>query len=177
MNRKAYFFLMDAIFALVILMIGFMVITSTKPSNIDEVPLAQVSENLVDILSSVKIKEICDEECVCSNEMIETFCPSIKNKDQTILDYLGELYNIDPLQTNQKAMRVFRSVIEDLYRKDLYGIELIINNHKLYGDGNKETSLNLITAKRVLFGFNENPTTGNLEFWGPYLLEINVWEK
>lgn len=177
MNRKAYFFLMDAIFAMVILMIGFMIITSTKPNNADEIPLDQVSENIVDVLSAVKIDELCNDDCECSEQIIETFCPTIKNKEQTILDYLGEVYDEDPLQLNNKAKRVFTNVIEDLYRQDLYGVELIIDNNQLYEDGDKEGSGNLITAKRVLFGYYEDSLNGDIDYWGPYLLEINIWEK
>ena len=183
MNKKGYFFLIDGIFALLILMIGFMIITSGKPTKLDEIPLTLVSENLVDILSSVKISEIC-EGCTCTIQEIQRQCNNrnIRNMDQSLLDYIGELYYLYDQGDNSKRQQisnVFSGIIQGLYRDELYGIELKINEdpNAFYSDGNKLSTKYLITSKRVVFGYYEDGNTGEVNFWGPYLVEINMWEK
>ncbi len=180
MNRKAYFFLIDAIFAVMILMIGFMIITSRKPTKLDEVPLSQVSENLMDIISTVRVDEICSEGCECTIPAIEPSCSTdIRNKHSTILDNLGERYYFyeqgNP-NIKQRLRLFFQEITGSLYRNELYGIEVIVNGEQMYIEGDKSTSQYLITSKRVIFGYYENTVNGNVIFWGPYLTEVNMWE-
>lgn len=183
LNKRAYFFLIDGIFAMIILMIGFMIISSNKPTETDEVPLAQSAENFVDLISSVKISEVC-EECECSLFQIQQQCNNdlIKNRDQTILDYLGELY-FKYKQTNNPDIKnqirdIFLEVADIAYRNDLYDVGLRINGEDMFVQGNQEESFNLISSKRILFGFYHMETAFsiNIVYWGPYLAEVRLWE-
>ncbi|MBT3720964.1 hypothetical protein HN789_06740 [archaeon] len=181
MNRRAYFFLMDAIFALVILMIGFMIISSSKPTETDDIPLALAAENFMDIMASVKLNEIC-YGCECSIQDVQQQCNNgdILNMDQSMLDYLGELYYLydeGDILKRQELIDVFTGISDEIYREDLYGVELIIDNRQMYIDGDKINTPNLITSKRVLFGYIENSVNGQVTYWGPYSLEVNFWEK
>jgi hypothetical protein len=41
--------------------------------------------------------------------------------------------------------------------------------------GSKDTAKDLIADKRISFGFYEDASTGNLVYWGPYLIEVYAW--
>ena len=56
MNKKGYFFLMDAIFAVVILTIGYLMISSNTPRVTSEVPLTMYLDNTMELISTVKGK-------------------------------------------------------------------------------------------------------------------------
>ena len=94
MKKKAFFFLMDSIFAMVILTIGYFVVSSNKGVVNADLPLNVAVEGTIDILSSVEINEMCNS-CNCSNAKLEELCIAgdVKNSDQTIMDFLGELYS------------------------------------------------------------------------------------
>jgi len=175
MKKKAYIFLMDGIFAVVILIIGFIIISSNKPGMQTTASLEQVSENLVDIFSTVKINDLCTN-CHCSNKKLTEYCNQghIRNKDQTIFDYIGELYYIN---NKEKARDMFQNITEDLYRKDLFGVELKIDDEIVFSTNKDGVTKNLISRKKLIFGFYEVSSTGIINFWGPFKVEVNMWEK
>jgi len=174
-NKKAYFFLLDGIFAVVILVIGFMMISSNRVFVYDEVPLALVAENTMDLLSTVKINDLCDNACECSHELIETYCKSgrILNKEQSLIDYFGELYDTGKVT---EADTLFSVLLDDLIRTDLFNAELVIDGNTIYTDNGKISSPNLISSKKIGFGFYENRETGVVSYWGPYIIEVNIWQ-
>ncbi|MBN2368612.1 hypothetical protein JXC34_06330 [Candidatus Woesearchaeota archaeon] len=177
-SNKGFFFLLDGVFAIVILVIGFLILSSHTSVETTEIPLSMISENAVNLLSSVKINELCDETYACSNQKLSEMCPSnIRNMDQTVLDYLGELYVVNK---KQDAAQVFRNITleNDLFRQDIFGVELRINDEVIYFQGGKkQQAKDLISVKKVIFGFYEVPPTGEVVFWGPYLAEVDIWQK
>jgi len=177
-SKKAYFFLMDVIFAVVILTIGYMMISSNRIISYDEVPLALVAENTMNLLSTVNINDLCDDACICSNEVLEDFCNSgkILNKEQSLLDYFGEMKKNPLVDEQTDGERLFSSLINESIRTDIFNAELVVEGDTIYTDEGKDSSLNLISTKKIGFGFYEDLGTGNVEYWGPYLIEVNIWE-
>ena len=74
------------------------------------------------------------------------------------------------------AADTFYNLTFDLFRHDLYGIELKIDNNQIYADPGKSTSKELISRKKIGFGYFERPSKGRVRFFGPYLIEVNLWE-
>jgi hypothetical protein len=173
-NRKGYFFIIDAIFAAIILSIGFMIISSGSRIS-DETPLPVVADNLLDILSRVKINDLCDH-CVCSHAKLQETCALTNNYEQTLLDHVTELYTSGNNVKQTKARELFSSLLP-LIRQDLYGVELKINNVQIYSDTGQEKTKVLISKKKISFGYVETPTTGTVTYFGPYMIEVNMWEK
>jgi hypothetical protein len=93
MKKKAFFFLLDGIFAIFILTIGYMMLTSEKSFSSSDVPLSASAEDGANILSSIKVSELCNQ-CSCSNSVLSDYCQRgiIKNRNQSLMDYFGELY-------------------------------------------------------------------------------------
>jgi hypothetical protein len=174
-TNKAYIFMMDGMFAIVVLVIGLLIIMSTKPYATNEIQVSMVSENVVGLLSQVKIIDLCDG-CKCTNAKLKELCQNseIKNNESTLLGYFGELYSFG--DKNHMITDLFSNLSNDLYRKDLYGSEIKIQNITLYSDSGIGTSRNLISRKKMVFGYYEQGN-GIVEFWGPYNVEVNTWEK
>ena len=172
--KKGYFFLLDGIFALIILVIGYLVISQARAMYTPEIPLYMVSENTMDLLSSIKINELCTG-CSCTNQELQQQCSSILNREQTLLDYLGELYH-----TNKRssAGQLFNSLTKDFIRQGVFNVEFRIDNNLIYSNLNpqpgKQEADTLISSKKVIFGFYQTPA-GQVTFWGPYIAEVNVW--
>ena len=116
---------MDVIFAVVILTIGYMMISSNRISSHDEVPLALVAENTMDLLSSVTISDLCENGCDCTNGNISYYCRQgwIYNNESSLLDFFGELHSRD---LNSLGETLFKDLLDDVIRTDLYNAELVI---------------------------------------------------
>lgn len=192
-TKKGYFFLMDGIFAIVILTIGYLMISSNTPKVSSEVPLAMYLDNTIELLSTVRVYELCSDysQCTCSNAKLSEYCEDglILNANQTLLDYFGELY-YSPDSIDSIAAAYFRLLASDLFhnltiennlfRQDIFGVEFKINGEKIYPnfdtDSSKKQSKNLISSRKLILGYYERADTGEVEFWGPYIAEVNVWE-
>jgi hypothetical protein len=181
MNKKGYIFLMDAIFAIVILLVGYLIISSNRAVETTEIPLSILAENTMDLFSNVRVSELCYDftTCSCSNEKLEELCSNkdIENTNQTLLDYFGELYSRNK---KTEAEELFKNLTleNDMLRQDVFGVEFNINDEKIYSNaGNKDQSKDLISVKRMSFGYFEDIETGQITFWGPYVMRLDIWQK
>ena len=178
-------------FAIVILTIGYLMISSNVPRVTSEVPLTMYLDNTMELLSTIRVYELCSDysQCICSNAKLSEYCEDglILNANQTLLDYFGELY-YDPNTGGGNpfgmslASALFQNltVENNLFRQDIFGIEFNIDGVKIYPtfdtDTSKKQSKNLISSRKLILGYYERGDTGEVEFWGPYIAEVNVWE-
>lgn len=172
-SKKGYIFIIDAIFAAIILSIGFMIISSSHKIS-DETPMPVAADNFLDVLSRVTIDDLCEvSTCVCTNRKLQETCILTNNTQQTLLDHMGELYELGKEDLSRQLFSNFTYLI----RKDLYGVSFSIGDDEIYSDSGKDTSKVLIAKKKIIFGFIENPRTGEVIYWGPYMAEVDFWEK
>ncbi len=173
LTKKGYFFLIDGIFAVVILMIGFIIIMSQRPHAEENNNLEIVSGSIMELFSKIRVSQLCDG-CSCSVKKLGNYCSRgmVKNTNQGLFDYLGELYY---LGKKQEAGDLFLNITYSQIRQDLYGVELLINNERVTPQ--IEKGHNLISRKGISFSFYEIPETGEVRFFGPYKIEVNFWEK
>jgi hypothetical protein len=187
---------MDGIFAIVILLTGYLIISSNRSLGSTEAPLGSTLQNGVDLLSTIKIKEICSLNCDCRNRQLKQLCieGKIADFDQTLLNYFGELYTTSTYP-NQFRTDMNRSTLlfknltleNNIFREELFGIEFKIINksneiivYRSLADetqDSRQKSKNLISSKTVVFGSYVINSTGEVYFWGPYLAEVELWEK
>jgi hypothetical protein len=173
--RKGYIFMMDVVFASMVLLIGFMIITSTRPREDDEIPLPQMSDSILDTISKIRIRDICEDNCVCSIPAFDDPCTvGLLNNDSTIAQSLGQMY--DAHISDEEIANVFIDVSNQLVREDIFNLDLIIDGRVIYSDSGKHESPEIITGKRMIFGYTEDKDLGSVTFWGPYVLEVNVWK-
>jgi len=172
-----------AMFAIVILTIGYLMISSNVPRVTSEVPLTMYLDNTMELLSTVRVYELCLDysQCICSNAKLSEYCNDglILNANQTLLDYFGELYATN---NEDDASELFHNltVENNLFRQGIFGIEFNIDGVKIYPtfdtDTSKKQSKNLISSRKLILGYYERGDTGEVEFWGPYIAEVNIWE-
>jgi hypothetical protein len=179
--KKAYIFLMDGIFAVILLVIGLIIVSSNRVNEYSETPLAVTLDNSLSLLSSVKVSDIC-QGCNCSIKKIGELCLAgdIKNERQSLLDLMGELYSRN---RNMGAYLILKNITDekDIFREnELFGAEIDINNARIYPNSTsigKDKSKNLLSSKRLIFGYYENPEDGTITYWGPYEVRAELWEK
>ena len=184
MKKKGYIFLIDGIFAILILTIGFLIISSGKAENSPDVPVATVSENVMEVISTVKLSEICYDQltCSCKSVILRDRCEQgmILNFDESLLDYIVELYSKNKID---EARIIFRNITDEkaIFRTDIFGVELRIDGKRIYPElsvqNNKEKSKTLISNKRIVIGTYEDISKGEFNSFGPYLAEIDIWKK
>jgi hypothetical protein len=180
--KKGYIFLMDAIFAVILLVIGVIIVSSNRIAVSSEIPLSISLDNSLDFLSSVKIADIC-EGCSCSVKKMSELCldNEIKNSQESLLDYLGELYSRDKVPDAFSLIENISNEKDIFKEKELFDVEIRINDAQIYpnidlSDKKKKTK-NLLSSRRIIFGYYENNLTGAINYWGPYEVKTEIWEK
>jgi hypothetical protein len=178
MRKKGEFFLIDGLFSIVILTIGFLLITSNKPTQNNELSLDVLLDNSVDLLSSVKINELCSADCICSNQKLSQYCQNklIMNHDQTLFDGIGELYSKNK---KNEAGELFKNITleKNMLRSDIFNAQIKIDGESIYMQGEYNNPAELISSKKIIFGFYENKELGTVTYFGPYLFEVNIWPR
>ncbi|MFH0875902.1 MAG: hypothetical protein V1859_08240 [archaeon] len=206
MNKKAYFFIMDAAVAALILVIGYMLISTTSISKPAQFYNKHVADDLMNVLSNTKVNDLCGLPCTNSGLQNIFDNNNVKNTNNTLLELFGELYyrNSDIVYSGTQARSYIgtlaNSLITDngLFYRELYGTALFIEGTLVYYynpvDGtfgsapaqtidNMKTVVkynkikNILSSKKIIMGYYEDETNGDLTFWGPFTVELWVWQK
>ncbi|MBN1502086.1 hypothetical protein JW930_00955 [Candidatus Woesearchaeota archaeon] len=179
-NKKAYVFILDAIMALIILTIGFLVISSTYSNKPALVTTRNMAEDLLNVMAAVKVSEICPDCGNCAAEL-NSICGDIKNRDNTVLELIGEQYSLGT-DTGQLINEIIME--NKLLPGDSYEFSLYIHDgngeHKLYPGANQDEDKAriLISSKKLVMGYYvDKDNDYKTEYWGPYLIEIRTWQK
>ncbi len=196
MNRKAFFFTIDTIMALGVLVVGFLLILSTHTYQPIESQTIFFSKDLLQVFSTTKVDQ-ADNALIfqmrCTDCDCGTNCGLITNLDNTLLEQLGEfIYRSEngcsePCLNAAKeiATSVSQSLINPQFSyefviKDTTGnpcnyctkenadyAYYMLNKTKITKD---KTNL-LIVSKRLIYGIADNE-----HMFGPYVAEVRVWQ-
>jgi hypothetical protein len=182
-QRKGFFFTLDALLALGVLVTGFLLILgfqTFKP--IDTQPIL-FAEDFLNLFSTTKIID-ADSELIF--RMWCTECPEgeqlIKRNDNTLLEQIAEF--VHRSKGDQKYIDKARIIADEMgdglineqfnYEFSIK-IEDSINGEEkviLLQHGRKsfdDTNL-LITSKRLIYGIYDN------QLIGPYVAEVRIWQ-
>jgi len=181
LNKKGYYFTLDAFIALIILSIGFIVITSNYSYAPAEVSTQQIANDILNVLQSAKIDDICDPDC--SGTVLNTYSSLIKNKDNTLLEFIGELRKRGKIQ---KAKDLIDDIIPNIvpfnynYAFELDGTvfvsDLASNMAELENKDEYKKSKIIISSKRIIISYYID-SAANVQYWGPYEAKVRVWQK
>ena len=174
-KKRGYFFMLDAMLALIVLSIGIFLITS---SYVDVPQLAQVgllADDLLNFLSNSKIKDINNPYAGIGGALwTQGLITDIEN---TLLQQIGEFYAAGNIDTAEKFIaNVSSGIIPPQFKYEVW-IDGTILYPKVQSAEHAESRNNtyiLLTSKKITFGII-NKTTSNL--WGPYKAEVFVWER
>jgi len=174
-KKRGYFFILDAMLALLVLVIGVFLITSSYINVPQPAQVGLLSDNLLDFLSNSKIKDINNPYAGIGGELWNK--GSITDADNSLLQQIGIFY-----ATNDKgtAAKFIQNVSEGIVPGQ-FKYEVWIDGSMLYpaeitaehAQSRNSTKL-LLTSKKITFGIL-NSTTGDI--FGPYKAEVFLWER
>ena len=174
-EKRGYFFILDAVLGLFVLVIGVFLVTYSYVAAPNPSQVGALSEDLLNFLSTKKIKELNDPY-VGVGGSLWTAWGITPNIDNSLLQQIGEFYATNKLDmAEQFIQHVSSEAVPPQFRYEVW-----MNNVILYPKipspehtKSKSDTAILLTSKKVTFGIDK--TTN--EMWGPYKAEVYVWER
>jgi len=142
-NKKAYFFSLDALIALIII-VG--VVMFFKPHASQKAPEMHMQEDIITVLSSVKISEI---DNAYAKQLISE--GKIINLNQSVLEQIGEFY----AQSSPEAELLADSVLEQM---DIEGnVGIYFNNQPIAEKYSiqQADAKDIWTSRQIISGINQ----------------------
>ncbi|MBS3095897.1 hypothetical protein J4480_00485 [Candidatus Woesearchaeota archaeon] len=175
LKKRGYFFVLDAVLGLIVLVTGVVLITSSYINAPQPVQVELLSDDLLNFLSNTKIKDLNNPYAGIGGELWKQ--GEITDAENSLLQQAGEFYATNKPDTAEKFIQnVSKDIIPSQFRYEVWMNDIILYpktptaEHIKSKDG---TGL-LLTSKKITFGI-VNKTTSNL--WGPYNAEVFIWEK
>jgi hypothetical protein len=177
MNKKAYFFLIDAIIAMFVLAIGVSLIVSSYTF---KQPVRQLEMLDADVISTLRAPIRSNADSYCGNggllnDPSDPVLPNsnITNLGNSYLQQFAEFY-----YRNQTGCGYCLELIEDCFNSIIpsshiepYSVEFVIDDD--FGFGINTTDIEnatlLIPQRDIVFGMYGQ------EAYGPYLVELTLW--
>lgn len=175
MKKRGYFFVLDAILGLFILVIGVFLITSSYVDVPKPTQVSFLADDLLNFLSNTKIKEFNNPYAGLGGTLWNQGV--ITDPDNSLLQQIGEFYATNKLDTADKFIQnVSTGIVPQQFRYEVWMDDVIIYPKTPSAEHTKSKNSTelLLTSKKLTFG-TINKTTGNL--WGPYKAEVFVWER
>lgn len=172
-NRKGYFFLIDSMLALGILIIGGFLIFSSYVKIPSKQESTILSEDVMDFFANNKIEDIDNEYGGIGGQLWQQ--GKITNAKNTLLQQVGEFYTNNDLSITEKfIVNLTQNLVPEQYLFEFWMDNTLLypqnpSQSHVYSKGN--TSV-LIPSKKIVYGFL-NEETGDL--FGPYQAEVLVW--
>ena len=175
LKKRGYFFVLDAVLALFILVVGVFLVTSSYVDVPQPTQVELLSEDLLNFLSNTKIKDLNNPYAGIGGELWVN--GSIKDADNSLLQQISEFYVANNLNTAEKFIQnVSKDVVPSQFRYEVWinGAVLYPKNPTNEHIKSRNSTEILLTSKKITFGII-NKTTSNL--WGPYKAEVFLWER
>lgn len=159
MNKKGYYFMIDALVAVMILTIGYFLLTAFYASTAPSLEIQRVSENIISLLSDVRLSDLCSDSCPspdCTIPDMDTIYCSISDKNNTLIESIGELYSKTKMVEAAKIVELI--VVDNNLVPRGSNFTLILDNgthSALIYPENRPFNLNakvLVPTKKVIFG-------------------------
>ncbi len=173
MYRKGYFFTLDAMMSLGVLIIGSFLIFTSYASVPSRVQTAILAEDVMDFLSSTKIRDLNNPYAGIGGLLWQQ--GNITNADNTLLQQAGEFYYRNELGLAEKFIV---NVTNELVPKP-YKFEFWIDEYRIYPSSpsqehvsSKNTTKILLPSKKLTYGILNK----GMDLFGPYKSEVLVWE-
>ena len=172
MDKKGYFFILDAFLALGILVMGVFLLLSSYTRTPEKEQTANIAEDLLDFFANTKIEDFNNLYFGASGTLVQQ--GFIKDAQKTLLQQLGEFYVNNDLD---RAENLITNVTQDLIPFQ-YKYEFLIDKTRIHPKNpsqqfliSKENAKVLFPSKKLSFGtINET-----LDLFGPYKVEVLVW--
>lgn len=171
MYKKGYFFIIDAIIALFVLMIGITLVVSSYSF---QQPTRQLELLDSDILVTLQtqIKNNGNLYCGIGGELMQPWDMNITDAENTYLQQFGEFYYRNETGDCDFCNELIETCAQQLFPDIFpYSLNLTINDESVFYIDNSDLSSAtlIIPRKDIVFG------TYNQQAYGPYLVEVTMW--
>ena len=174
MKKRGYFFELDAALALFILVIGAFFIASYYIQEPEVVQAGLLSDDMMDYLADTKIKNLDNTYAGIGGDLWSR--KEIVNPDNSLLQQAGEFYATGRMPLAYSFVK--NTTSQSIPYQYLY--EIWLDNKTIYPQ-NLDMQHNMSRNNTGLFVVSRGITYGLLNntpnLWGPYKVEIYVWER
>ena len=175
LKKRGYFFVLDAMLALTVLIIGVFLVTSSYVDVPQPTQVSLLSDDVLNFLAGTKIKDLNNAYAGIGGALWSQ--GHIKDADNTLLQQAGEFYSTNKLDIAEKFIQnVSAGIVPQQFRYEVW-----IDNSLLYPKvpspehiKSKNSTEILLTSKKLTFGILNKSTS---DIWGPYKAEVFVWER
>lgn len=175
MKKRGFFFILDAMLGLFVLIIGVFLITSSYVSTPASTQVELLSDDLLNFLASTKIKDLNNNYAGIGGELWSN--GMITDAENSLLQQTGKFYAKKQLGTADKFVQnVTQGIVPAQFMYEVWMNNELVSPKtptQEHNDSKNKTRL-LLTSKKITFGIL-NKTTSDI--WGPYKAEVFVWEK
>ena len=174
-KKRGYFFVLDAMLALVVLVIGIFLVSSSYVYSPQPAQVSLLSDDLLNFLSSTKIKDLNNPYAGIGGTLWNQ--GEIKDFDNSLLQQVGEFYRLDKLDTAEIFIQnVSAGIVPQQFRYEIWMDKTLLYPKNPSADHTKSRNSTglLLTSKKLTFGILDKKTS---DIWGPYKAEVFVWEK
>lgn len=175
LKKRGFFFILDAILGLIIIVIGVFLITSTYISAPQPTQVSLLSDDFLNFLSNTKIKDFNNQYGGVGGELWNQ--GHVTDLDNSLLQQIGEFYATNNFDIAEKFIQnASQGVIPEQFVYEVWidGVVLYPKIPTLEHTESKANTELLLTSKKLTFGI-VNKTTSNI--WGPYKAEVFVWQR
>ena len=175
LKKRGYFFMLDAMLALIVLVIGVFLVTSSYVNVPQPAQISLLSDDLLNFLSNTKIKELNNPYAGIGGTLWSQ--GNITDPDNSLLQQIGEFYASDKPDIAEKFIQnVSAGIVPQQFRYEVWidGMLLYPKMPSAEHMQSKNSTRLLLTSKKLTFGILDKATSG---IWGPYKAEVFVWEK
>ncbi len=175
LKKRGYFFILDAMLALTVLVMGIATILSAYVKVNPAAQAGLLSDDLLNFLSNNRIKDLNSPYAGIGGELWNQ--GSITDADNTLLQQAGIFYATGQPDTAENFIQnVSAGIIPSQFDYEVW-----INGAVLYPKSpspeharSKNSTKLMLTSKKITFGILNRTTSG---LWGPYKAEVFVWER
>ncbi|MBL7054710.1 hypothetical protein ISS05_03045 [Candidatus Woesearchaeota archaeon] len=177
MNKKAYFFVLDAMLALGILVMGALLLVSAYTRTPEKGQTTNLAEDVLDFFADTKIEDFNNPIFGPAGTLVQD--GTIKDAQKTLLQQLGEFYYKYNLDTSDETYLTYARLLITEVTEDIvpaqYEYEFLIDDAKIYPetstDQSKQNSEVLFPARKICF----ETIDLTLDLFGPYEAEVLIW--
>lgn len=173
MNKRGYFFILDAFLALGVLVVGIAILLSTYTWTPDIGQPSNIAEDIINFLANTKIEDFNNPYFGAGGSLVKSGL--IEDIDKTLLQQLGEFYYNGNYGL---AEYLITNVTKDLVPAQ-FNYEILVDDEIIFPpelteqfNESRNSTLALYPSKRLSFGAVNN----SLELFGPYEVEILAWQ-
>jgi len=170
-KKKAYYFMVDALITVIILTIGYFLLISHYTSKPYLIQTQHISEDIIGLLSASYIYDLC-AAAQCSDSKLKDIYNGIGNKNNTLLELLGELHKKNQDPTARELIKSL--IVENKLVPENFNFSFYIDKQLIYPlkTSPKKISRLLVSQKKLIFSYYK----GSIIYWGPYVAETRVWQ-